>query len=213
MYDTEVKEMVDDLEFNKLEGAWIRTLNFTANEQILHKQFIDEFIIVKEGVLHIENNGYQILRFFTSGDIINQQIAVISEDKELQIICDTDVSVVFINREYFLNFASNKTSYLKWLLNATLTNNKNLYKELFKNDLPEEERIVTSLKMLCDKLKVESENGLQKIPSYLNKTQIAKYAGVFRKELNEDISVLIRKELLDQQRGALYVKNKVTVMK
>ncbi|AIS60272.1 cyclic nucleotide-binding domain-containing protein [Listeria ivanovii] len=213
MYDTEVKEMVDDLEFNKLEDAWIRTLNFTANEQILHKQFIDEFIIVKEGVLHIENNGYQILRFFTSGDIINQQIAVISEDKELQIICDTDVSVVFINREYFLNFASNKTSYLKWLLNATLTNNKNLYKELFKNDLPEEERIVTSLKMLCDKLKVESESGLQKIPSYLNKTKIAKYAGVFRKELNEDISVLIRKELLDQRRGALYVKNKVTVMK
>ncbi|MBC8922223.1 Crp/Fnr family transcriptional regulator, partial [Escherichia coli] len=97
---------------------------------------------------------------------------------ELRLVCDTDVSLIFIDREYFLNYATNKPSYMEWLLEETLINNKNLYNELIKYDLSAEERIVYALQYLCDKLEIESENGYQQIPKYINKIKMAKYGKI-----------------------------------
>ncbi|EFS02247.1 nucleotide-binding domain-containing protein [Listeria seeligeri FSL S4-171] len=154
----------------------------------------------------MENKKFQILHFFSNGDIINQQVASISGENELHLVCDTEVSLVFIDREYFLNYATNKPSYMEWLLEATLVNNKNLYNELIKYDLSAEERIVYALQYLCEKLEIESEDGYQQIPKYINKMKMAKYGKISRKLLNEKLLLLIDKEILKEKQGKFYIK-------
>ncbi|HBM3991245.1 TPA: Crp/Fnr family transcriptional regulator, partial [Listeria innocua] len=107
---------------------------------------------------------------------------------------------------YFLNYATNKPSYMEWLLEETLINNKNLYNELIKYDLSAEERIVYALQYLCDKLEIESENGYQQIPKYINKIKMAKYGKISRKQLNEKIILLLGKKVLKEKKGRFYIK-------
>ncbi|MBC1470291.1 Crp/Fnr family transcriptional regulator [Listeria seeligeri] len=206
MYNEKVKEMVQELNKYKLKDKWIRCEKLSKNKIIKGETFLDEFIIIANGILHVENKKFQILHFFSNGDIINQQVASISGENELHLVCDTEVSLVFIDREYFLNYATNKPSYMEWLLEATLVNNKNLYNELIKYDLSAEERIVYALQYLCEKLEIESEDGYQQIPKYINKMKMAKYGKISRKLLNEKLLVLIDKEVLKEKQGRFYIK-------
>ncbi|KKD45882.1 cyclic nucleotide-binding domain-containing protein [Listeria seeligeri] len=206
MYNEKVKEMVQELNKYKLKDKWIRCEKLSKNKIIKGETFLDEFIIIANGILHVENKKFQILHFFSNGDIINQQVASISGENELHLVCDTEVSLVFIDREYFLNYATNKPSYMEWLLEATLVNNKNLYNELIKYDLSAEERIVYALQYLCEKLEIESEDGYQQIPKYINKMKMAKYGKISRKLLNEKLLLLIDKEILKEKQGKFYIK-------
>lgn len=135
--------MIRDLNKNKLEKNWIRCEKLS--KKIDTETFQDEFIIITKGILHVENKKFHILHFFSNGDIINHQVAIISGENELRLICDTEVSLIYIDREFFFNYATNKPSYMEWLLEATLVNNKNLYNELIKYDLSAEDRIVYNL--------------------------------------------------------------------
>ncbi|MBC6298112.1 Crp/Fnr family transcriptional regulator [Listeria sp. FSL L7-1517] len=206
MYNEKVKEMVQELDKYKLKDKWIRYVKLSKNKVIKGETFLDEFIIITNGILHVENKKFQILHFFSNGDIINQQVAAISGENELHLVCDTDVSLVFVDREYFLNYATNKPSYMEWLLEATLVNNKNLYNELIKYDLSAEERIVYALQYLCEKLEIESKDGYQEIPKYINKMKMAKYGKISRKLLNEKLLLLIEKEVLKEKQGRFYIK-------
>ncbi|MBC1755317.1 Crp/Fnr family transcriptional regulator [Listeria seeligeri] len=206
MYNEKVKEMVQELNKYKLKDKWIRCEKLSKNKIIKGETFLDEFIIIANGILHVENKKFQILHFFSNGDIINQQVASICGENELHLVCDTEVSLVFIDREYFLNYATNKPSYMEWLLEATLVNNKNLYNELIKYDLSAEERIVYALQYLCEKLEIESEDGYQQIPKYINKMKMAKYGKISRKLLNEKLLLLIDKEVLKEKQGRFYIK-------
>ncbi|WP_270996008.1 Crp/Fnr family transcriptional regulator [Listeria seeligeri] len=206
MYNEKVKEMVQELNKYKLKDKWIRCEKLSKNKIIKGETFLDEFIIIANGILHVENKKFQILHFFSNGDIINQQVASISGENELHLVCDTEVSLVFIDREYFLNYATNKPSYMEWLLEATLVNNKNLYNELIKYDLSAEERIVYALQYLCEKLEIENEDGYQQIPKYINKMKMAKYGKISRKLLNEKLLLLIDKEILKEKQGKFYIK-------
>ncbi|EFR96251.1 Crp/Fnr family transcriptional regulator [Listeria ivanovii] len=204
MCEEKIMEMIAELDRGKLEDSWIRKETFNRNEVIQKESCINEFIIVLEGVLHIENKNFHILHFFFGGDIVNKQLTKINEDNEFNLICDTEVFVVHVNREYFLNFATSKTVYLEWLIEKTLNNNKNLYSELIKNELTAEERIIYSLQHICDKAHINSEK--QKIPSYMHKLKIAKYAGVFCTVLYEKLPLLIKKNILEERNGTLYLK-------
>ncbi|EAC3621557.1 Crp/Fnr family transcriptional regulator [Listeria monocytogenes] len=206
MFNEKVKEMIRELDKYKLQDKWVRFEKLSKNKKINSETFQDEFIIITNGILHVENKKFQILHFFSNGDIINQQVAKISGENELRLVCDTDVSLIFIDREYFLNYATNKPSYMEWLLEETLINNKNLYNELIKYDLSAEERIVYALQYLCDKLEIESENGYQQIPKYINKIKMAKYGKISRKQLNEKIILLLDKEVLKEKKGRFYIK-------
>ncbi|MBC1342405.1 Crp/Fnr family transcriptional regulator [Listeria welshimeri] len=206
MFNENVKEMIRDLNKNKLEKNWIRCEKLSKNKKIDTETFQDEFIIITNGILHVENKKFHILHFFSNGDIINQQVAAISGENELSLICDTEVSLVYIDREFFLNYATNKPSYMEWLLEATLVNNKNLYNELIKYDLSAEDRIVYTLQYLCEKLEIESENGYQQIPKYINKIKMAKYGKISRKQLNEKIMLLLNKKILKENKGIYYIK-------
>lgn len=204
MHEEIIKKMIAELDRDKLEDSWIRKENFHRNDVVKKEQCINEFIIVLEGVLHIENKNFHIFHFFFSGDVVNQQLAKINADNGLDLICDTEVLLVHIDRRYFLNFATNNTSYLQWLIEATLNNNKNLYSELSKYELSAEERIMYSLRYVCDKSNLNSEQ--QKIPGYLHKMKLAKYAGVFCTVLYEKLPLLIKKNKLEERNGDLYLK-------
>lgn len=206
MFNENVKEMIRDLNKNKLEKNWIRFEKLPKNKKIDTETFQDEFIIITKGILHVENKKFHILHFFSNGDIINHQVAIISGENELRLICDTEVSLIYIDREFFLNYATNKPSYMEWLLEATLVNNKNLYNELIKYDLSAEDRIVYTLQYLCEKLEIESENGYQQIPKYINKIKMAKYGKISRKQLNKKISLLLNKKILKESKGTYYIK-------
>ncbi|MBC1895114.1 Crp/Fnr family transcriptional regulator [Listeria seeligeri] len=207
MSDKKVDEMIVDLNKYKLEDYWIRIEETPENEVINQYQFLYEFVFVKEGVLHVENKNHQILNFFSGGDVINQQIFGVTASKKLNFICDEKTSLVYINREYFLNFATNNPAYMKWFLDATERNNKNLYNEIIKYDYPTKERIVHALQYLCNKLRMEKIEGFQRIPFYMDNEKIANYVGVSCKEFTKILPILISKQLLEKRNEGLYVKN------
>ncbi|EEP7574803.1 Crp/Fnr family transcriptional regulator, partial [Listeria monocytogenes] len=78
MFNEKVKEMIRELDKYKLQDKWVRFEKFSKNKKIDSETFQDEFIIITNGILHVENKIFQILHFFSNGDIINQQVAKIS---------------------------------------------------------------------------------------------------------------------------------------
>ncbi len=44
----------------------------------------------------MENKNSRYFIIFSNGDIINQQVAKISGENELRLVCDTDVSLILL---------------------------------------------------------------------------------------------------------------------
>lgn len=208
MLADEVREMVAELDRNKLDESWVRKERFARNEVIQNETFRKEFFIVARGVLHLENKNFRIIHFFFNGDVVNRQIAMINIEKELELVCDTEVLLIYVNREYFFDFATKKPLFLKWLLEETLYNNKKLYHELIKKELPIEKRIILSLQYICERSNEETDCESQQVPIYMNKMKIAKYAGVFCTELFEKWSLLINENVVEEKDGLLFIKKK-----
>lgn len=63
--------MIRELDKYKLQDKWVRFEKLSKNKKIDSETFQDEFIIITNGILHVENKIFQILHFFSNGDIIN----------------------------------------------------------------------------------------------------------------------------------------------
>ncbi len=206
MFADKTDEILKDLNTNKLDNSWINFEKLVKNSIIDGNRFLNEFIVVHDGIMHMENKNAQILHFFSKGDVINQQVSGLNLEKNLFLVCDTDVEMTFVNREYFLNFATNKPSYMEWLLEMTLLNNMNLYNELIKYDFSTEGRVVYTLQYLCEKLKTNQKNDYFIVPAFINKVKLAKYGNISRKQLDKILESLTKKELIRIEDKRFYVK-------
>ncbi|WP_088809159.1 MULTISPECIES: Crp/Fnr family transcriptional regulator [Listeria] len=207
MKNKETVKVIKDLEKNQAEPTWVRRMDLIKSTMISGKYFKEEFMIVIDGTMHLESRNKQIILFFSDGDVINQQVSELSIHNDLQLVCDTDVKVVFVYREYFLNFATNKPTYLKWFLDISLLNNMNLYNELIKYQYSSEERLMCSLKMICEKLNIKIEKGYYQIPSFINKITLSKYSHISRQQLDILLAALIKKREIKMDNRTLYIRN------
>lgn len=67
MLADEVREMIAELDRNKLDESWVRKERLARNEVIQNETFRKAFIIVARGVLHLENKNFRIIHFFLKG--------------------------------------------------------------------------------------------------------------------------------------------------
>ncbi len=207
MEKNETAGIIKDLKRNQADSTWVRQMDLVKNTLISGKYFKNEFMIVMDGILHLENKNKQIILFFSKGDVINQLVSELSTNNNLQLVCDTDVTLTFVYREYFLNFATNKPSYLKWFLDMSLVNNMNLYDELIKYQYPSEERLLSSLKTLCEKLSISERNGYYQIPVFISKVTLSKYSNISRQQLDMLLATLIQKNVIKMEQRTLYFKS------
>ncbi|MBC1418493.1 Crp/Fnr family transcriptional regulator [Listeria fleischmannii] len=206
MLKNKTSEILLDLNQNKADSDWVRIMSIPKTSSIPGKYFKEEFIIVLEGVLHLGNKNKQIILFFSEGDVINQQVSDLNITNKLELICDTDVKLAFVYREYFLNFATNKPSYLEWLLEMSLSNNLNLYNEIMKHDYSTEDRLMYSLRYLSKKLNISCEDGFCKLPPFINKVNLSKYSNLSRKYLDIMLDSLVQQNLIRIESKSIYVK-------
>lgn len=126
-------------------------------------------------------------------------------DTQLKLVCDQTAKIVFVDREYFLNFAANKASYMEWLLTSVLSNTSALCFELMKHDLPADERIVYTLQRLCQKTQPVAKEEYYEVPNFLNKTKMAQYGAMSRKNLYNKLEVLEESEQVKQKNEKVFV--------
>lgn len=198
MSKVDLLTMIHDLDENKLDEVDVKSENLKRNEVFDLQKLSRHLLIVESGTLHLENINFQILQFFSKENVIHQSPFDLGLQNQLHLVADTSVKVILIDREYFLNFAANKPSYMEWLLEAVLKNSSGLCFELMKYDLSTESRITYVMQKLCEKDRVtENNRGYKEIPSYMNKMKLAKYGGVSRKNLDLKLEVLQEKELVE----------------
>ncbi|EUJ44758.1 hypothetical protein [Listeria riparia] len=200
--------ILEDLMQNTPNSTWITIEKVNQKSVIDNRKLYSDFLIILEGTLHLENRNSQILHFFTNSHIIYHSPFNLGIENQLKIIANTDMEVAFVNREFFLNFAANKPSYMEWLLASVLRNSSGLCFELMKHDLPTEPRITYTLQSFCDTLDLASddEDEYVEIPSYLNKSKLANYGNVSRKNLNEKLDILEEKDRVKRTANKLYIR-------
>ncbi|EAF2131226.1 Crp/Fnr family transcriptional regulator, partial [Listeria monocytogenes] len=54
MFNEKVKEMIRELDKYKLQDKWVRFEKLSKNKKIDSETFQDEFIIITNGILHVE---------------------------------------------------------------------------------------------------------------------------------------------------------------
>ncbi|MBC2285444.1 Crp/Fnr family transcriptional regulator [Listeria booriae] len=201
--------ILEDLIQNTPNSNWITIETVDKKTIIDNQKLYNDFLIILDGTLHLENKNSQILHFFTNSHIIYHSPFDLGIENQLRIIANTDMEVAFVNREFFLNFAANKPSYMEWLLTAVLRNSSGLCFELMKHDLPTEPRITYTLQSFCDTLDLQADDDEEEyveIPSYLNKSKLAHYGNVSRKNLNEKLDILEEKEEVKRADNKLYIR-------
>lgn len=197
--------ILEDLERNKADNDWVTDETLLAGQTLENRHLLKHFLILEKGTLHLENQNSQILQFFTTGDIVFLSPYDMNVDTQLKLVCDQTAKIVFVNREYFLNFAANKASYMEWLLTSVLSNTSALCFELMKHDLPADERIVYTLQRLCQKTQPVAKEEYYEVPNFLNKTKMAQYGAMSRKNLYNKLEVLEENEQVKQKNEKVFV--------
>ncbi|MBF2598504.1 Crp/Fnr family transcriptional regulator [Listeria seeligeri] len=197
--------ILEDLERNKADNDWVTDDTLLAGQTLENRHLLKHFLILEKGTLHLENQNSQILQFFTTGDIVFLSPYDMNVDTQLKLVCDQTVKIVFVDREYFLNFAANKASYMEWLLTSVLSNTSALCFELMKHDLPADERIVYTLQRLCQKTQPVAKEEYYEVPNFLNKTKMAQYGAMSRKNLYNKLEVLEESEQVKQKNKKVFV--------
>lgn len=64
MFNEKVKEMIRELDKYKLQDKWVRFEKLSKNKKIDSETFQDEFIIITNGILHVENKKIPDTSFF-----------------------------------------------------------------------------------------------------------------------------------------------------
>ncbi|WP_271000993.1 Crp/Fnr family transcriptional regulator [Listeria seeligeri] len=199
------KVILEDLERNKADNDWVTDDTLLAGQTLENRHLLKHFLILEKGTLHLENQNSQILQFFTTGDIVFLSPYDMNVDTQLKLVCDQTAKIVFVDREYFLNFAANKVSYMEWLLTSVLSNTSALCFELMKHDLPADERIVYTLQRLCQKTQPVAKEEYYEVPNFLNKTKMAQYGAMSRKNLYNKLEVLEESEQVKQKNEKVFV--------
>ncbi|MBM5695894.1 Crp/Fnr family transcriptional regulator [Listeria seeligeri] len=199
------KVILEDLERNKADNDWVTDDTLLAGQTLENRHLLKHFLILEKGTLHLENQNSQILQFFTTGDIVFLSPYDMNVDTQLKLVCDQTAKIVFVDREYFLNFAANKASYMEWLLTSVLSNTSALCFELMKHDLPADERIVYTLQRLCQKTQPVAKEEYYEVPNFLNKTKMAQYGAMSRKNLYNKLEVLEESEQVKQKDEKVFV--------
>ncbi|MBC1933101.1 Crp/Fnr family transcriptional regulator [Listeria seeligeri] len=199
------KVILEDLERNKADNDWVTDDTLLAGQTLENRHLLKHFLILEKGTLHLENQNSQILQFFTTGDIVFLSPYDMNVDTQLKLVCDQTAKIVFVDREYFLNFAANKASYMEWLLTSVLSNTSALCFELMKHDLPADERIVYTLQRLCKKTQPVAKEEYYEVPNFLNKTKMAQYGAMSRKNLYNKLEVLEESEQVKQKNEKVFV--------
>lgn len=199
------KVILEDLERNKADNDWVTDDTLLAGQTLENRHLLKHFLILEKGTLHLENQNSQILQFFTTGDIVFLSPYDMNVDTQLKLVCDQTAKIVFVDREYFLNFAANKASYMEWLLTSVLSNTSALCFELMKHDLPADERIVYTLQRLCKKTQPVAKEEYYEVPNFLNKTKMAQYGAMSRKNLYNKLEVLEQSEQVKQKNEKVFV--------
>ncbi|MBC1579697.1 Crp/Fnr family transcriptional regulator [Listeria seeligeri] len=199
------KVILEDLERNKADNDWVTDDTLLAGQTLENRHLLKHFLILEKGTLHLENQNSQILQFFTTGDIVFLSPYDMNVDTQLKLVCDQTAKIVFVDREYFLNFAANKASYMEWLLTSVLSNTSALCFELMKHDLPADERIVYTLQRLCQKTQPVAKEEYYEVPNFLNKTKMAQYGAMSRKNLYNKLEVLEENEQVKQKNEKVFV--------
>ncbi|MBC1487352.1 Crp/Fnr family transcriptional regulator [Listeria seeligeri] len=199
------KVILEDLERNKADNDWVTDDTLLAGQTLENRHLLKHFLILEKGTLHLENQNSQILQFFTTGDIVFLSPYDMNVDTQLKLVCDQTAKIVFVDREYFLNFAANKASYMEWLLTSVLSNTSALCFELMKHDLPADERIVYTLQRLCQKTQPVAKEEYYEVPNFLNKTKMAQYGAMSRKNLYNKLEVLEESEQVKQKNEKVFV--------
>ncbi|EFS04367.1 nucleotide-binding domain-containing protein [Listeria seeligeri FSL S4-171] len=197
--------ILEDLERNKADNDWVTDDTLLAGQTLENRHLLKHFLILEKGTLHLENQNSQILQFFTTGDIVFLSPYDMNVDTQLKLVCDQTAKIVFVDREYFLNFAANKASYMEWLLTSVLSNTSALCFELMKHDLPADERIVYTLQRLCQKTQPVAKEEYYEVPNFLNKTKMAQYGAMSRKNLYNKLEVLEESEQVKQKNEKVFV--------
>lgn len=197
--------ILEDLERNKADNDWVTDETLLAGQTLENRHLLKHFLILEKGTLHLENQNSQILQFFTTGDIVFLSPYDMNVDTQLKLVCDQTAKIVFVDREYFLNFAANKASYMEWLLTSVLSNTSALCFELMKHDLPADERIVYTLQRLCQKTQPVAKEEYYEVPNFLNKTKMAQYGAMSRKNLYNKLEVLEESEQVKQKNEKVFV--------
>ncbi|WP_439443109.1 Crp/Fnr family transcriptional regulator [Listeria aquatica] len=202
MKKVDLLKMIRDLDENKVSKSDVKFESIKQNEVLDVEKLTHHLLIIESGTLHLENKNFQILHFFSKENVIHQSPFELGLQDKLRLVTDTPVKIIFINREYFLNFAANKMSYMEWLLEAIMKNSSGLCFELMKYDLPTESRITYTMQKLCDKDDVTVDNrGFREMPRYMNKMKLAKYGGVSRKNLDLKLEILKEKKHVEIEEG------------
>ncbi|MBC1470850.1 Crp/Fnr family transcriptional regulator [Listeria seeligeri] len=199
------KVILEDLERNKADNDWVTDDTLLAGQTLENRHLLKHFLILEKGTLHLENQNSQILQFFTTGDIVFLSPYDMNVDTQLKLVCDQTAKIAFVDREYFLNFAANKASYMEWLLTSVLSNTSALCFELMKHDLPADERIVYTLQRLCKKTQPVAKEEYYEVPNFLNKTKMAQYGAMSRKNLYNKLEVLEESEQVKQKNEKVFV--------
>ncbi|MBM5610120.1 Crp/Fnr family transcriptional regulator [Listeria seeligeri] len=197
--------ILEDLERNKADNDWVTDETLLAGQTLENRHLLKHFLILEKGTLHLENQNSQILQFFTTGDIVFLSPYDMNVDTQLKLVCDQTAKIVFVDREYFLNFAANKASYMEWLLTSVLSNTSALCFELMKHDLPADERIVYTLQRLCQKTQPVAKEEYYEVPNFLNKTKMAQYGAMSRKNLYNKLEVLEENKQVKQKNEKVFV--------
>ncbi|MBC2071099.1 Crp/Fnr family transcriptional regulator [Listeria seeligeri] len=197
--------ILEDLKRNKADNDWVTDDTLLAGQTLENRHLLKHFLILEKGTLHLENQNSQILQFFTTGDIVFLSPYDMNVDTQLKLVCDQTAKIVFVDREYFLNFAANKASYMEWLLTSVLSNTSALCFELMKHDLPADERIVYTLQRLCQKTQPVAKEEYYEVPNFLNKTKMAQYGAMSRKNLYNKLEVLEENEQVKQKNEKVFV--------
>ncbi|MBC1360612.1 Crp/Fnr family transcriptional regulator [Listeria welshimeri] len=198
--------LIDELEHNTPEKVWVVREELDTAEVFEIKKLEAHFILVLDGVLRMENEHQQILHYFMKNNVIYQSPYELRVQNKLKLVAETPAQIVLLHREFFLNYAANKSFYSEKLMRAIMENSANFMFELMKNDLKAEDRLAYSLQQICQSLTLERENEYYILPEYINKNKLALYSNISRKSLYSYLQKLENKEVVKVNGNQILVR-------
>ncbi|MBA3926753.1 Crp/Fnr family transcriptional regulator [Listeria rustica] len=178
MNDFEEK-MVEELYRNEPTTKLVRIIDYLEKEILPTHLLANNIIFVKHGVLHTEvkvDNEFCIFNFIQSGEVFYPNH--LDEIEERQVVVDCDTTLIILNYEFFLNYATMKPPYMKWLLEKT---NLHLQKVLYESTKQkDQDAIMMNLDYIHDILEQEGQDSDMALFDLFTKRKLASYCGVSR---------------------------------
>lgn len=181
--------MVEELYQNTPIAKLVRNIDYAEKQVLPTKLLANNIIFVKKGILHTEvkvNNEFCIFNFIQSGEILYPNHLDKIEDRQVVVDCDT--SLIIMNYEFFLNYATMKPSYMKWLIEKT---NDQLQKVLYESTKQkDQDAIMMNLEYIHNILEQEGHDSEKELFDVFTKRKLASYCGVSRSTFHNKLKNL-----------------------